>query len=912
MAKTDWNLHDTVLPEDMNELGSEINKQGTGLSKLEDRLNIAEYEDITLQPGLQVINAKRDSRFRLGEIKGRTLINLLGSTGDCELTSEWAAGSSTLGSLKIDNILKDSGNSSLKYTQVNNGNGYVRSIKPCPFDSTKYLVAIAWVKNTTGNTLGCRFVANSGTAIPSANTKALAPGKTGLVYWASTPSELGGNSETRVDIYSPNSLGAGEYFNYDSVRVYNITQTEYAALNSLTDNEINEKYPFVTSGIIGVDNPYAIGYGENLLPPFYEWGVEGSPIVNGAYAGTVSSSNKFIMANFSVIPGKTYSFSAQSSGATGRIVALGSSGILADVVGVGIISITFTVPVGTSLIELRILSTDATNVLIKSPMLTLGPEPKTFKPRRDTMLALQMDLHANPVGGEDPDVLFEKEGQYFKLAKWKKVVLDGALPWEFHNADTGYKIVRVTGGRISGFSDSSSTNKFVTKYNGVKLPWIDASNEEGAFWNDMNFIGGSFLVVALNKDSGWGEAAGLNEFSGNGSTVKFTIPAVSGLQLIPSTVSARVDNTSIAVTSVNGYEITVATAPATGEKLVVNYKVAYVPTVDEIKAYFMGWRMYNYSTGDTIGTYNGTGVKGWFYYDKATGNTTGGTTTVPVSAPVNNLRGPYQLLYRLAKEIVEPVVSEVSLRLHEGDNLVEVGTGILLREKTNPALTPPTTDYYINKWDFSGTLLKNKTRKIVRIFRDNVTDPNWTIQNTPTDTVGNMQRALISYSKFDQSATYTVTYLRLDNSPFQPITGTLAANEKAQSIDLTAGVAEALQRFSVVEQKEKDKDAPGWITPTLLNGWIPYGSGTTAPGYYKDSDGYVHMKGLIKSGIANLPILYLPLGYRPKEQLNFSVLTTGTGGLVIGQLSVNITGSLIANGGTLMLSLDGITFLAEQ
>ena len=75
-------------------------------------------------------------------------------------------------------------------------------------------------------------------------------------------------------------------------------------------------------------------------------------------------------------------------------------------------------------------SLPAYDILATNPMLTLGSsEAKPFKPRGDAMLAFQTDLYADPLTGANADEVFEKDGQYFKLVKWKKIVLDGTLGW---------------------------------------------------------------------------------------------------------------------------------------------------------------------------------------------------------------------------------------------------------------------------------------------------------------------------------------------------------------------------------------------------------------------------------------------------------------------------------------------------
>jgi phage minor structural protein len=100
----------------------------------------------------------------------------------------------------------------------------------------------------------------------------------------------------------------------------------------------------------------------------------------------------------------------------------------------------------------------------------------------------------------------------------------------------------------------------------------------------------------------------------------------------------------------------------------------------------------------------------------------------------------------------------------------------------------------------------------------------------------------------------------------------------------------------------------GWIAPTLLNGWVNYGSGYEAAGYYKDALGFIHLKGLIKSGTMGTAAFNLPSGYRPSYRKMFIVPTSGGAGRVdidpSGDVIVMTYGSS-ANG---YVSLDGIIF----
>lgn len=108
----------------------------------------------------------------------------------------------------------------------------------------------------------------------------------------------------------------------------------------------------------------------------------------------------------------------------------------------------------------------------------------------------------------------------------------------------------------------------------------------------------------------------------------------------------------------------------------------------------------------------------------------------------------------------------------------------------------------------------------------------------------------------------------------------------------------------------------GWIAPTLLNSWVNYDtSAWQGAGYRLDAQGFVHLKGLVKSGTAGSnPIFTLPAGYRPALRCIFSC----TGNVTTeGWVRVDVLPNgqvLVTNpGGTYQyLSLDGLCWLAEQ
>lgn len=103
-------------------------------------------------------------------------------------------------------------------------------------------------------------------------------------------------------------------------------------------------------------------------------------------------------------------------------------------------------------------------------------------------------------------------------------------------------------------------------------------------------------------------------------------------------------------------------------------------------------------------------------------------------------------------------------------------------------------------------------------------------------------------------------------------------------------------------------EAVGTIqTPTLLNSWVNFGSGTTDAGYWKDQFGIVHLTGFIASGTITAAAFQLPEGYRPALAHRFPANSNGA----YAQLRIDTTGDVVpATGSNVSFSLDGITFRA--
>ncbi|MGG3454301.1 hypothetical protein [Paenibacillus rhizolycopersici] len=706
------------------------------ISCLQDRLNNAENEEITLNPGLQVVRSPKDSRFKLGEIKGRTLINLLGNAGDCESLAYWA--SSNGDAPILDTSIKIFGSSSIHFPQRSQYTSFVYKDIQLRAGAKYIALENVYLQSVTESAL---LQINLQDSPISAVRKTVTADMSKINLWQTVYVKFSGDlfeaSGYKMS-YVTGSIGKGTLTaNVDAIRVYEISEAEYKEIDSMTADQVEAKYPFVSSGIVGVENPYIIGYGENLLPPFYEsWATSGkaSMSLKSDYAillKTVGNDQEFVhIEGFRVIPNTNYTLSVEHN-----------AGVNIHVPGIGpIVSnstaqlVTFNTGSATSInigfVNGGLSSGVAGDYFIKNPMLVIGTEAKPFKPQRKSIFALQTELHANPSDGSEPDILFEKEGQYFKLAKWKKLVLDGSLKWLFDQPHTGFKAV------VARFDDQVQLSDAVTKYDGKVLKRV-TSGEAYHTAPDQSLLNTGINITIPNTDSGWGDS--------------------------------------------------------------------YTPTVDEIKAYFMGWRMCQADTQ----LYNGTGTRYWGRITEPSNYIGSGVTwtntvqSVPTSFSGYDSGGrlfaPYQLLFRLAKETVEPVLFEGDLMLPKEQSMVEVGTGIVLRESVVPAKHPSLDAYGVNHpAAYATAILKNKTNNILTVYAGSLPDKRWALWKKVEGANGGAYADVNGYN-YDPSKSYTVTYIKLNKSTIQPITGVAAANELAQISYLMESVGATLQSASVAK-----------------------------------------------------------------------------------------------------------------
>ncbi|MCP3773667.1 hypothetical protein NLX71_10130 [Paenibacillus sp. MZ04-78.2] len=847
-AKTNWQLDDTVTEQDMNRIERGLK------DAYENSLTSPPPEQVNLGYGLHVVDAKRTAPLENVTIKGRTLVNLLGRDGNCEDVRRWTVIQSTLSSDTTNKVL---GNSSLKITSDSaNGTGHFASISNYVIRESSLYLLLGSVRPNLGEAKIVPITFKDSTVTGDYETWVRTISDTtkfSFVAFKFKPNR--GSNKLELRLLTSDGASA----NFDAIALYEITEAEFDAIDNMTPEQIAAKWPYVDD-MKNIYSPYIVRYGENLLFPMSEAttaiGTAKYEVIDPYKAKiTTNDINQFVgWRNIPAIPDHEYTFSFESAkgGCKVYINEVSSvDGSFSQRVFTAVSPIHFRSKSATKTLELFFGNADATGTyIIDKPMLTLGATDKPFKSRNDDYLFFPNVQLASNVDGKVYDTLFQRDGKYWKLARFKTVELSGNVKWGNLSKDAGVKAITTEKNTLSDglLGPNSLGITRLVKYNGKLLAdYPGNSNIPDIGWIAVDQ---SIRIAISNVDSGWGDL--------------------------------------------------------------------YDPSPEDIGAYFNGWRMCDTSdpTGKT--PYNKSGTQGWFWVTDSSANPSF-AFSLPTSQAGNGWK-PYTLQYQLAKSTPEEIIAEGGISLHEGFNQVEIGNGLVVREKVNPFLNSDTNTYINNIFLGGGaSKLKNKTLKILKVYRNELEDDVRWIFYKGAHTFGQSE-VYAKLGNYDPSAAYTVTYLAFDQYSLTcnvlAIQGEYAGNVKTVVDTLAASGADLLARVSVLENTKAQKIQGQWITPTLLNGWVSEGSGYSNPGYYKDQFGIVHLSGVIRGGTTSTftALFYLPAWYRPKNRLNLAIFTFDVSSTGICSLHIEAGGAVKIGSINCKqyISLDGISFLAEQ
>ncbi|MGF9912749.1 hypothetical protein ABEX47_17575 [Paenibacillus ehimensis] len=780
---------------------------------------------ISLKLGPQVVESDVVAPLTGLQIKGRTLVNLLGREGNCE-SMPGAGGrpwSAEGGTITLDSTNKTNGLNGFKITLTAATSTFFRN-PAFPLTAGKYYVAAVDVKNGNVNSNNVTFQFANTSKTVTMNSAAFT-----TVFMKGQPSV---DSSGFALVFTGSS---GQYVYVDSARVYEITKAEYDALDSMTPEQVAAKWPYVDD-MKSVYSPYVIKYGENLLPPFSEWGfISPAGSLQEPYTLSITAGTNPIAYNawviVPVLRNTEYTLSAQHNG---RIAVYALSGQpIIDYTTAG--SLVFDSG-NNDAVQVYISTNGSSGIFtFTNPMLNVGSVALPFKPRNDDHLFFPNANLASDVEGTVYDTLFQRDGKYWKQACFKTMELDGKLEWRVGATKyTSFRQVRVS---ISNGVSGSGT---VIKYDGKVL---SAGNTNAAADIQALSVDGNLYLSIAAADSGWGDSY---------------------------------------------------------ENL----------TEDEIKAYFYGWKMKQFGQGDNVPYTSGT--KEWVQILNPVGTQ---TTTLP-RTPAPGFTS-YKLQYQLAAATVEEIASEGGITLHEGTNQITVGTGMVVREKANPQTNAGLGYAAINvkgspNYTDAGAL-KSRVSAFLGIHKNSRIDGAWTQKAGGGN--GNYYVDM-PIANFDPAATYTVTYLALDQYALScnllSLESARPANMKSVVDTLAVGHADMAARVGALEITRAQRAQPQWIAPTLVNGWVNFGStGRYDAAYLKDSMGFVHIRGTIKNGALSMPAFILPAGYRPSKDIVCLVQNAASN--AVGKMVIRYDGAVIPNEGTTTeVGFDTISFLAEK
>jgi hypothetical protein len=691
---------------------------------------------VTLSHGLNNVTVSSNGvdtvPFNVLNIKGRTLVNLLGRDGNCEDVSKFNTYQTTLA---LDSSNKTVGSNSVKVTVSAGTAGSFWSKQNITVGANKYYIILADVK--IGGSASYSSISMGGTHVST--SKALKSDATDSAIFTTLYRAYAvttGSADAGITISVTGAVGSFAYV--DAERMYEISQAEYNALGTtLTDiNKIAEKYPYVED-MKSLTNPYVNVYGQNLLPDFSKWTLHANAKVTESYrlALDTTANNQTSSIDISCLPSTTYTISFSIMNGKHAINFFDASGVyISSPYGWGVGSQnTFTTPSNATIMRIMLSNDTLPNATYTwfQPMLNLGSTALPFVPRNDSPICFQTSL-ASSLDGSVYDSINYQDGSFVKTARFKEMVLDGSLVPVFTIDHTGFKQIQLPiSYNIASATSAGKAN--LIKYDGKNLiEWV--GNKTGYDQFEMGNNGYVYITIQ-DTDSGWGET--------------------------------------------------------------------YTPTVDEINAYFYGWRMCN-----TDGTPYTSGVKGWnkLYVgiggkaDLGGGVVEGGTytNTLPTTYAYDDSKC-YRLQYQLATPTQEVVQTEGLMPvLQAGQNQVELGEGVVVRENVIPDGGTADTGYtyVINyKWNVYNSWLKNPVSRFIEIYKNGIPDKTWKI-TISTNGYGGLV-ASCSQNNYDPTASYSVTYIA---QPYQ-LSASVQSLDASYETNLRTVVDNNTQRISDLSEK---------------------------------------------------------------------------------------------------------------
>ena len=496
-AKTNWQYGETVTETDAN-------RWEQGIKDVHQQMDPADDVAKTIPQGVGIVTADRKSMFRSITFTGRTLINLLGRDGNCEVVGRWAFNGSPIPTTSTTQ--KRYGEKSMKFNQ-SSGSGSVFIAQNIQLSAGKYYVAITevFIESKTGPANAVMNIQqeNLGSVVTGTNDS----GATGS--WRTMWVRFAGDQFTgnKMSFVIGASTGDTIAFYADGIRIYEISQTEYNAIDSMTAAQVAAKYPYVDDmkhiNAVHVQNP-----GKNLLPPFSEIPLPTFGVVTEPYTLTLNAPSGLQFAQVAalkVIPNTDYTLSATHNG---RLNVYGIQTTTSLVDKVSVQSVTFNSGNNTEVNIAYMNDETAGTFTFSNPMLNVGSTALPFEPQKPSYMFLPDVQAGSNVDGSVADwVYWDGNGKPRIIRRFMEMALDGSLDWNHSGNFTGYKWIRSPNNGIPSPIKNTGT---IVKYDGKILGRVlqgvvpDTADQQ-VLLDSTDTNPNSLIITIANSDSGWNE-----------------------------------------------------------------------------------------------------------------------------------------------------------------------------------------------------------------------------------------------------------------------------------------------------------------------------------------------------------------------------------------------------------------------
>ncbi|WP_080833192.1 carbohydrate binding domain-containing protein [Cohnella massiliensis] len=716
---------------------------GARLDHMEESLIQKPTITSTLRNGLNLITTDQASPMD-GTVYGRTLVNILGKDGGCESLAPFTtAGTSPP---TVSTTQKRSGSSSIKVA-VSGQTSYAFKDFNYPLDSSKQYILACWIyveSQTAGDVSVSLRDIGTNTSRYSCIANMATVGSWQFLYTKiPTANVLAGNG-FRLVIGTLSSTTFVAYV--DDIRLYELSTADYNAIGTTyTGEQIDGFIPYVDS-IQHLQGAAIRKFGKNLY--------DGEIVATGAVP--------------TILLGANGDLDLTSDAVAFRFVTIRKYAVIPGN--------TYT------------LSCFATNVS--------GPNTPTISVRKGSDGS---PLTTALTGTGKVSITFnvgsEKEIQLFIYASQSTATVQRKR----------YEQVQLElGTTVTSYEPRNDDyvyipTKLASSVDGTVRDSVDIrTGQVTRRWRTDFVLDGSYAWVFSDDSTGYKRVnfPFATPYGGLPNSDRFYCTKNDGSPLTSKAFNSQ-DGTNQIGTGSNGLQVTISDSDS-------GWGEDFQPSTAEIKAYFFGWKMNNGTFGQP---YNGSGTKTWIPLN-ATSNTGAVTTvpTVPSSAITSGTYDYYRLSYQLATTVTEAVEGfEGSIGLHDGGNAVELLEGVIVREKVTPQTSSTTA--HINNTTFPSSQLKNRASQIIRIYKNGLPDPNWSVVSDAN--AYGLVRASISLTMYDPTAEYTVTYIALDR---YKLTSNAVEASVTYQANMSGVVGDLVQRMADNETKDTVQDwALDWV-----------------------------------------------------------------------------------------------------